>query len=309
MLNATHTPYKRYVQNVKDNVFLQSLHAIVLKINGDHTEESSKKSNVYKKQKRLTKKMSWRIKKIGKGNLKKPVLVEGLPGIGNVGKIAVDFLIDSLDAKKMFEITSYDLPHCVFVNDDNVMELPSIDIYSKEVGGRTLLMLAGDIQPTSENSCYAFCEHLLDTFEKEKLQEIITLGGIALPEIPNQPKVHCTGNSKKVVQKYTTKKVQGAEGFVGPIIGVSGLLPGLAGKRKIPSAALLAETFGHPNYLGVKGAKELLRVLNKELRLKLNVNQLSDEMEAVEKEVTKVKKIKKAVEISKQKTERTDYIG
>ena len=34
--------------------------------------------------------------------LNKPVFIEGLPGIGNVGKIAVDFLIEELGAKKIY---------------------------------------------------------------------------------------------------------------------------------------------------------------------------------------------------------------
>jgi len=28
--------------------------------------------------------------------LKNPILIEGLPGIGNVGKIAIDYIIDNL---------------------------------------------------------------------------------------------------------------------------------------------------------------------------------------------------------------------
>ena len=43
---------------------------------------------------------TWRIDSIGKKpKLNNPIFVEGLPGIGNVGKVAVDFLIDELKAK------------------------------------------------------------------------------------------------------------------------------------------------------------------------------------------------------------------
>ena len=46
--------------------------------------------------------------------LNKPILIEGLPGIGNVGKIAVDFLIEELKAKKIYSFFSYKFPHSVF---------------------------------------------------------------------------------------------------------------------------------------------------------------------------------------------------
>ena len=59
--------------------------------------------------------MTWKIKRLGKVKIKNPILIEGLPGIGNVGKIAVDFIIENLNAKKIFEIYSYSFPS-VFVN-------------------------------------------------------------------------------------------------------------------------------------------------------------------------------------------------
>ena len=38
--------------------------------------------------------------------LNRPILIEGLPGIGNVGKIACDFLCEKIDAKKFATIYS-----------------------------------------------------------------------------------------------------------------------------------------------------------------------------------------------------------
>jgi len=47
--------------------------------------------------------MVWKIRKVIKTmpKLKDPILIEGLPGIGNVGKVAVDFMIDELGAVKI----------------------------------------------------------------------------------------------------------------------------------------------------------------------------------------------------------------
>ena len=101
-----------------------------------------------------------------KPSLKKAVLIEGLPGIGNVGKVAVDFIIDELKAKKLYEITSDTFPHSVFVNEDNLVELPKIEIYYKKVNGHDLLLLGGDVQPIDELSSYGFCEKVLDLIKK-----------------------------------------------------------------------------------------------------------------------------------------------
>jgi len=76
-------------------------------------------------------------------------------------------------------------------------------------------------------------------------------------------------------------------GVVGPIIGVSGILLGLGQKRGVKGAALLAETFAHPMYFGMKGAKEIVRVLETNLHLGINLKKMSKEVTEVEKEMLK----------------------
>ena len=223
----------------------------------------------------------WRVTQFGKSpRLNNAVFIEGLPGIGNVGKVAVDFLIDELKAKKLFEITSYTFPHSVFVNEDNLVELPIVEVFYKKMGSKKdILLLGGDVQPIDEISSYEFSEKILDIAEKFRVKEMITLGGIGLSEIPKKPKVYCTGNSKKIIERYKSDLVSNnLYGVVGPIVGVSGLLLGLSARRDIESISFLAETYGHPMYLGIKGAKEILRILNKSLNLNLDVNKLDREI-------------------------------
>jgi len=246
--------------------------------------------------------MSWKIKQFGKKpRLKSPVLIEGLPGIGNVGKVAVDFAIDELKAVKLYELFSYTFPHSVFVNEKNLVELPSIEIYYKKMKkGNDLLLLAGDVQPIDEVSCYEFSELILNIFKDLKGKEVITLGGIGLQDVPKKPRVYCTGNSKEIIERYKkgTNLNDQIYGVVGPIIGVSGLLLGLAEKRNIPAIALLAETYSHPMYLGVKGAREILRVLNLKLGLDVELKDLDKEIKDLEKEM--IKKTGELTEVSKK---------
>src|SRR3989338_3688010 len=221
---------------------------------------------------------TWRIDSIGKiPRLNNPILIEGLPGIGNVGKVAVYFLIDEIKAKKLYEITSYTFPHSVFVNEDNLVELPRKEVFYKKFGGKRqdLIFLSGDVQPVDEISSYEFSEKVLDMVEQFKGREVITLGGIGLAEVPKKPKVYCTGSTKRIIQKYKNGMVNDKlYGVVGPIGGVSGLLVGMAGRRNMEAISFLAETYGHPMYLGIKGAKEILNILNKKLELKIDINKL-----------------------------------
>ena len=263
---------------------------------------------------------TWNIDHIGKKpKLRNPILIEGLPGIGNVGKVAVDFLIDELKASKMYEITSDTFPHSVFVNEDNLVELPKIEIFYKKFGNKKqdLVLLGGDVQPVDEVSSYELTEKILDIIEQFKGKEIITLGGIGLAEIPKKPKVYCTGNSKKIIQKYKNRMVNNKlYGVVGPIVGVSGLLIGLATRRKIEAISFLSETYGHPMYLGIKGAIEILKVLDKELKLNISMKRLNKEIKEIESDL--LYKTEQMSEVSRQTAlkkfkskfgDGVDYIG
>ncbi len=257
--------------------------------------------------------MTIKIKNFNIPKTNNPILIEGLPGIGNVGKIAADFLVESLNAKKIYEIYSYSFPHSVFVNEENLVELPLVQIYYKKLKTRELMILAGDVQPLDEVNCYEFCQEILEIFKKHNGKEIITLGGMGLQEIPQNPKVYCTANQKEIMEKYKKYSPQlktNTYGTIGPIIGVTGLLVGLAKEEKIPAISLLAETFGHPTYLGIKGARQLLKVLQKSLDLNIKLNKLDEEIDEIEEEIKKVG-LDKLAKLDSNQKKRKDitYIG
>lgn len=254
----------------------------------------------------------WRFTPIGtKPKLKNPILIAGLPGIGNVGKIAADYLVDSLEAKKIYDIFSDSFPNSVFVNDDNLVELISISIYHKRMKGKDILFLIGDVQPTEEVPSYEFCDELLKLMKSLGCKEIVTIGGIGLADLPKKPKTYITGNSKKIINKYMkdTKMDNKLYGVVGPIIGVSGLLLGLGQNMKIDAACILAETFGHPMYLGVKGAREILIVLNQKLGLEIDFDTMDKEIKEMEADI--LKKVSEIEDMTKKKAtgDVVNYIG
>ena len=100
---------------------------------------------------------------------------------------------------------------------------------------------------------------------------------------------------KHYTHKLLHKKIYGV---VGPIVGVSGLLVGLAQKRKINAASFLAETYGHPMYLGVKGAREITKILDDIFGLGVTIDKLEKEIDDIESEL--LKRTKNLEDVSKQ---------
>ena len=230
--------------------------------------------------------MSFKVEILKKIQFKNPILLEGLPGIGNVGKIALDYLVDSLNAKPFLEIYSNRFPNSVFVNENNLIDLPKITFFYKKIKGKEFIFLGGDVQPVDEAGSYEFCYEVLKLFKKFKGKKMITLGGIGLPRIPTNPKIYATGNSKEIMRYFVDKRInKKIFGTVGPIIGVTGLLIGLSKEYKIDAICLLGQTFGHLNYLGIKGARELLKVLDTKFKFGLDFKSLNTEIKDIEKEI------------------------
>ena len=151
---------------------------------------------------------------------------------------------------------------------------------------RDLILLGGDVQPIDEGSSYGFSEKILDILSSFKVRDIITLGGIGLGFVPKKPKVFLTGNSKEMISEFMQRQINNKlYGIVGPIVGVSGLLLGLSTRRNMRAIAMLAETYGHPMYLGVKGSKEILKVLNRKLNLHLSLEKLESDIKQIENEM------------------------
>ncbi len=224
-------------------------------------------------------------------SLKNPVLLTGLPGIGNVSKIAVDLMIDTLKLPRVVSFFSPRLPNAVFIGESDLAQLPSLQLHalkSSRRGGRDILLLAGDIQPPDEESCYTFCDTVLDAAQKLGCTEVITLGGIALQRNPETPRLYATGCKRE----HVTNFIKGTDispklfGFVGPIMGVSGVLMALAARRGMSAVTLLAETSADPAQLGIPASKAMLSFLNKRLSVGLTPAQLSS-LREVEEEVAR----------------------
>jgi proteasome assembly chaperone (PAC2) family protein len=97
--------------------------------------------------------------------------------------------------------------------------------------------------------------------------------------------VYCVGNQKEAVSDAVTAGANNeVYGIVGPIIGVSGLLLGLAKNKNLSAMALLTETMGHPMYLGLRGAKATLNVLFSLFSCSFDLSTLDDEIRQVEDE-------------------------
>jgi len=258
--------------------------------------------------------METQIKVFEKVRLKNPVLVEGLPGIGNVGRVAAGYLVNELKMKKFAELYSPHFLPLVILQNDSIASLLKCEFYYGRAGSRNIIVLTGDTQSISPEGHYDVCDKILDFAEKLGVKDIITLGGFAEGREVVEPRVIGAVNDKKLLKKYGKFDINfGKDHPVGTIVGASGLLLGMAKARNIPALCLMGETFGMPLMTDPKAADKILHILTKILGMKLDLSKLEKTIKEMEERIKKTDKIHKKMieELSKPKKggEDVKYIG
>jgi proteasome assembly chaperone (PAC2) family protein len=170
-------------------------------------------------------------------SLRNPIFVVGLPSVGNVGVATVNLLAEHSQAKLFAELYTPALPDYAIVDEDGLCSLLRYRILISTLEAN-LAMLIGDMQPPVEDlpSYYEICGDILDVADKFNCDFIITLDG--LPAIPTQREIYVAGTSGKIASEYVSLGAKLYSG--GRIIGLSGLLLGLAKLRGIDGICLLS---------------------------------------------------------------------
>ena len=125
--------------------------------------------------------------------LDNPIFIEALPGLGHVGKLAADHMIDELGATKFAEIYSPTFPPQVLVKDEGVIENMFNELYYlRDVGedNLDLIILVGNTQSLSPEGQYLTCKEILEFVKQFDIDRIYTLGGmVTSPQPVENPKV------------------------------------------------------------------------------------------------------------------------
>ncbi|RLG70048.1 MAG: hypothetical protein DRO07_01120 [Candidatus Iainarchaeum archaeon] len=226
----------------------------------------------------------WKKKK-----LNKPILFTGLPGIGLVGKIAVDYMLKQFKAKKIANVYSDSFPPSVYI-ENGVLELIRDELLLYRFKNRDFLFLAGPVQPaldvrfSSLRDHYEFAETIVKTAKALGVKEIYTLAGINIGEarMHRNPNVVIAATDEKILEEF---KELGAKINVrgGLISGAAGLILGIGKKHGIKGACLMGETSDKLIYGDHGAAKRLLEILVKRYGFKINMQAIAKEARNIDR--------------------------
>ncbi len=206
------------------------------------------------------------LREMSKPALENPIFVQGLPGFGNVGRIAAHLLVKFCEAKPFAELYSPSFPDYVSITSRGIAHVPHYDFYSAVVDKTSLIIMTGETQPSFDDvlAHYEVCEEIVDFVQKQGCSFMVTMGGVPISDEKSQ--VYVAATSNKLAQDFMQK---GATIYSkGRIVGGTGLTLALGRERGLQGICLLGATTG---FKADKGAgfqvfKFLMKVLGKEIK-------------------------------------------
>ncbi len=206
------------------------------------------------------------LREISQPSLENPVFVQGLPGFGNVGRIAAHLLIKFCEAKPFAELYSPSFPDYVSISTRGIVHLPRYEFYSATVDKSSLIIMTGETQPSFDDvlAHYEVCGEIVDFAQKQGCRFLVTMGGVPITE--EKAEVYVAATSPRLAAEFVGKG--GVVYRKGRIVGGTGLTLALGRERGLEGLCLLGATTG---FKADKGAgfqvfKFLMKVLGKEIK-------------------------------------------
>lgn len=237
-----------------------------------------------------------KITELAKPSFQDPILVQGLPGLGFVGKLAVDYLIETLKSNLFAELYSIHLTFPtgdlgVTVGQDGTCSLPKYQFYASTNSGAHLILLTGDAQPNLFGQ-YEVAESVLDFVAKLGCRRVISLGGFR-----GRPRAEARTVYGVVDDPITTgeelKKLGVELTRGGSVTGACGVILGLCQQRGMRCLGLLGETDG--SYPDVSAAKAVVQVIAQMFNLKVDYSTLDEAINDIEEKLKTLRKIRAEV--------------
>ncbi|MFW6046402.1 MAG: PAC2 family protein [Candidatus Woesearchaeota archaeon] len=246
----------------------------------------------------------------------KNVFLEGMPGVGNIGKQAIDYIAKDKNALNIAEIFSSYFPHIVTIKKG--IKLPHHNLYYFKENDIGFFLYTGNVQSKEDEGTYEFAKFILDLISDFEVDEIITIGGIGLKSFIEDPTIYLLGD-KKLTKKYKTEDTSlKAESKINVILGLSGILLGhvdLLRKSKkdidYKYMSVLIETFNSPLYPSYKESKNIIKFFDEKFNLDIDYSKLDKKIESFDKNDVLSKNLKQLDNVKKadQKDSWSSYIG
>jgi hypothetical protein len=217
-----------------------------------------------------------KVNKIQDFKLKDIILISSLPDMGKVGGLVTQHLTKKLETKKSAQIILADKP---WVNlKDGLVELPQ-DEYSLTVDEKNcIVVFTGENQPQEPRTVFEIVNTVLDIVSKMgNIKMLISAGGYLPSESGKGTLVYGVATNSHSIDILKSYDVKPLSSEVKSITWFNGVILGIAKSRNIDGVGLFGEIVDaeSPQY---KAASNILKVIEKILRIKIDTKELDEKI-------------------------------
>ena len=181
---------------------------------------------------------------VGEGIPEHVAMLEAVPGVGNVGKIVVDSLVDKHPSRTIGWILHPDFPPHSTLDGNGFVSPPRININSILLpDGRTIITVGGPLQPMTAAGQYEVSEAILEMASESGTPQLLVLAGLAAGTDDREIHVICADAEVRKNLEANDIPVSKEHPKAG-MIGIAGLLISLSPLYGVPAIGLVAETIG-----------------------------------------------------------------
>ncbi|MXR21069.1 proteasome assembly chaperone family protein [Halobacterium bonnevillei] len=196
-----------------------------------------------------------RVRVTAEPDLDAPTLVEGLPGVGLVGKITTDHLIGTFDMEYVASIECDGVPPVTIYDEDSRDVLPPVRVYADE--SRDLLALQSDV-PISRQATADFSDCFTEWLASRDATPLY-LSGLPIEDhdpstLPDVFGIATTDATASRLQDHGIETPP-ERGLIG---GPTGALINAASESSVDAAGLVVES--DPQFPDPAAAKRLIEV-------------------------------------------------
>ena len=227
---------------------------------------------------------------------KRPTIIEGFPGVGYVGTITVEYMINHLDAKPIGLIFDEKIPPVAMLYKDQTRRLMEI-YYAKKENIVFIHAITG-----IKGMEWDVADTILELAKTLNAKEIISLEGVVSPIDDQLSRVFVRSNDPKSEKEFIKMGIEKLEN--GAVTGVTGAL--MLKSEHVNSTFLFAETStGIPDS---RSSAELIKYLDTYLGLKIDPKPLIKQAEDFESKLKELVKLSLDGNKTKEK-DHLNYLG
>ena len=192
-----------------------------------------------------------------------------LPGVGNVGKLVVDTIVEKLPSTLIARIHQSELPpHAMMIS--GLLIPPHLGLYSVELDDETnILFVCGENQPMTASGQYELSMSIIEIAKSLNTELLMVLAGLSSEA--GSEEVHLVLSDDLTKSKIEEMGIPiSIDEPKGGVIGVAGLVSSMSSIKSVNSCCIVAETFG--TSVDMVAAERLKLQLEKWFNIDLPIN-------------------------------------